>query len=105
MRRTSSPIFAQAAALWEQMHKEFDLALQAHIDAADAACRGVLLNAAGRAACVSETRLFAANHATASRYASAELLEFWRAHPRPTLASFERAWFQDQFTGPVSLAA
>ncbi|WP_251153765.1 hypothetical protein [Cellulosimicrobium sp. Marseille-Q4280] len=96
-RSYSSPIFAQAAAQWQEMREEFDLALRSHIDAAEQACRGSLLSPEGKAAGVSIDRLFGANRTTAARYASPELLEFWAARPRPTLAAFEEAWFEAQF--------
>lgn len=97
-RQYDSVIFAQAATQWRQMREEFDLALRSHIDAAEEACRGVLLSAEGKAADVSVERLFSANRTTAARYASPELLEFWAARPRPTLAAFEETWFEAQFT-------
>jgi hypothetical protein len=97
-RRYSSLIFAQAAAQWGLMREEFDAALRSHIDDAEEACRGVLLSPEGKAAGVSVARLFSANRASATRYASAELLEFWASRPRPTLAAFEEAWFEGQYT-------
>lgn len=98
MRRGSrSAIFAHAASMWAQMHEDFLLALQAHMDAADEAARGELFSAEGRRAGVSVARLFACNQAAAARYASPELVEFWQSHPRPTLAEFEAAWFASTF--------
>lgn len=97
-RQYSSPIFAQAATQWALMREEFDAALRCHVDAAEEACRGALLSPEGKAAGISVARLFSANRTTATRYASAELLEFWASRPRPTLAAFEEAWFEGQFT-------
>lgn len=90
---SSSAIFAQAAATWSAMKADFDLALEAHVDAAERATRGNLLSPAGIAAGVSLAQLFAANRVSADRWASEELREFWASRPRPTLAAFEQDWF------------
>ncbi|GEL47788.1 hypothetical protein CHO01_29040 [Cellulomonas hominis] len=96
-RTATGPIFAAAARQWQMMHREFSATLTAHVDAAEVACRGRLLNAAARRAGVEPSQLFSANRATATQHASAELLEFWAHHPRPTLAEFEEAWFEGQY--------
>lgn len=87
-----SPIFQRAAAEWAAMRSEYGDYLEAHIAAAYEATNGVLLNARGRAAGVSEERLFLAGGAFAAAYASPELTEFWAAHPRLTVEAFETAW-------------
>ena len=58
---TRSAIYAHAGALWQAMRADYDLALEAHIDAADRACRGQLLTAAAIRAGVTVDRLFRMN--------------------------------------------
>jgi hypothetical protein len=87
-----SPIFQRAARDWAAMRSEYGDYLEAHIAAAYEATNGVLLNARGRAAGVTEYRLFTAGGAFAAAYASEELLEFWATRPRLTVTQFERAW-------------
>lgn len=87
-----SPIFQRAAAEWAAMRSEYGDYLEAHIAAAYEATNGVLLNARGRAAGITEERLFLAGGAFAAAYASPELREFWATRPRMTVTEFERAW-------------
>lgn len=87
-----SPIFQRAAAEWAAMRSEYGDYLEAHIAAAYDATNGVLLNARGRAAGVTEERLFLAGGSYAAAYASPELLEFWANQPRMTVEAFETAW-------------
>lgn len=87
-----SAIFERAAREWAAMRSEYGDYLEAHIAAAYDATNGVLLNARGRAAGVSEERLFLAGGSFAAAYASEELREFWAAHPRLTVEAFEAAW-------------
>ena len=87
-----SPIFQRAAREWAAMRSEYGDYLEAHIAAAYRATNGVLINARGRAAGVSEERLFLAGGSFAAAYASPELREFWAAQPRMTVTEFERAW-------------
>ena len=87
-----SPIFQRAAREWAAMRSEYGDYLEAHIAAAYDATNGVLLNTRGRAAGVSEERLFLAGGALATAYASEELRDFWATRPRLTVEAFERAW-------------
>ncbi|MFI2366601.1 hypothetical protein [Promicromonospora sp. NPDC019610] len=87
-----SPIFQRAAAEWAAMRSEYGDYLEAHIAAAYDATNGVLLNAQGRAAGVTEERLFLVGGVFAAAYASPELREFWATRPRMTVTEFERAW-------------
>lgn len=56
--------------------------------AAEEATKGNMLNRAGQAAGISDRSLFTGPESRARRYASEELLEHWRTHPRPTGAMF-----------------
>jgi hypothetical protein len=55
--------------------------------AAEAATRGNMVHARGRAIGVSERSLFTGSEDRAMRYASRELINYWSEHPRPTAAS------------------
>lgn len=55
--------------------------------AAEAATRGNMVNARGRAIGISERSLFTGSEDRALRYASRELINYWGEHPRPTAAS------------------
>jgi len=56
---------------------------------AEEATRGNMLNKRGRALGVDERSLFTGPEARARAYASEELIEHWRTHPRPTAAMFQ----------------
>jgi hypothetical protein len=81
-----------ALANWRECRAEYDLTLYADYERAAEACRDALLNARGRRAGVDPLSLFMGNEARAHAYASDELLEHWRSHPRVTFARFERVW-------------
>lgn len=66
--------------------------IEAHILAAETATNGRLLSARGRAAGVTVERLFFGSASFAQAYASEELLDYWRQHPRMTVAQFEAQW-------------
>lgn len=55
---------------------------------AEEVCRGSMLNAAGERAGVSPASLFSGPAATAKKYASEELLDYFREHGRRTLEDF-----------------
>jgi hypothetical protein len=55
--------------------------------AGEAATRGNMVNARGRALGISERSLFTGSEDQALRYASPELKNYWQDHPRPTAAS------------------
>ncbi|HUX69184.1 MAG TPA: hypothetical protein VMV41_01610 [Cellulomonadaceae bacterium] len=86
-----SMIFEAALDEWRRVRDDYRLAVEAQLDAAESACAGVLLNQRGRAAGVDVQSLFSGpgSHMRARAYASDELLEFWRTHPRQTFAAFE----------------
>jgi hypothetical protein len=57
--------------------------------AAEAATNGYLLNRAGQRRGIDERSLFAGPESRVLKYASAELIEWFQSHPRPTRVS----WF------------
>ena len=90
----TSPTFAQAARAWSHMREEFELYLEAQVDAALDACAGVLLNAEGRAAGIDPRTLFYGPWARAKKYASEELIDFWAQAGRTTVSEFERTYLE-----------
>lgn len=91
-----SPIFEQAAAMWRQMRDDYGVYLEAHIAAAVEATNGCLFSKRALSDGITETQLFSAPRATAQRWASPELLDFWASSPRVTLAEFEQAWVEQE---------
>lgn len=101
----TSPIFARAAEEWARMRMAYGDYLEAHMARAEVETNGNLLNAKARAAGVTQERLFTANSTVAAAYASEELVDFWRTHPRMTLATFESQWLEDQYATPYEWGA
>lgn len=88
----TSPIFAKAAEEWARMRSAYQDYLEAHMQAAETATNGYMLNARGRAAGIRSDYLFTSGPSVAKAYASEELTAFWARTPRPTLARFEAGW-------------
>lgn len=88
---SGSAIFAAVADAWAAMRAEFDVALEAELEAAEVATNGNLLRPAYRGR-VDAASLFVGPRARAERYASDELVEWWQHRGRLTLAEFERGW-------------
>jgi len=86
----TSPSFQIAVNEWHALRDEFELVREAAFDVAHEATNGVLLNARGRSAGIDAYSLFMGNEVRAHAYASPELIEHWRSHPRPVFAKFER---------------
>lgn len=94
-----SLIFETAIEEWRRVRHDYSLHLAAMVDRAETACAGVLLNEHGRAKHVDPETLFLGPWARAVKYASAELLDYWRdVEPRMTFELFERQayeWSED----------
>lgn len=86
--------FAFAVDMWRECRDAYERHLEAQYEAAERACRGVLLNRRGKAAAISPESLFLGRRVRAYAYASDELVEFWHAHPRITFAQFEHQWLR-----------
>ncbi|MFJ3394011.1 hypothetical protein [Leifsonia aquatica] len=86
-------MFAFAAEEWRLLREEFELVREAAFALAQDETHGVMLNARGKRARIDPYSLFIGNHARAHAYASPELIEHWRSHPRPVFAQFERERF------------
>lgn len=89
-----SKLFDDAIAAWRDCRAEFEDYRLAEYARAAEACRGRLLNRRGRDAGIDSLSLFMGNEIRARAYASEELLEHWRSHPRPVFEHFERQWSQ-----------
>lgn len=97
-----SVIFEAALAEWRAVRADYGVLLEAQHRQASRACNGALLNRRGRAAGIDSASLFLGPWARARCYASAELLEWWREHPRVTFAQFEVQTYEpapDQLPG------
>ena len=92
----SSAIFEQAAQQWHTMRSDFLGHVDSEYDKALEACSGVLVNKEGRVQHVDGYNLFTGSKQRAYRYASEELLEYWRDNPRLTLEDFEMLWLSGQ---------
>jgi hypothetical protein len=77
---------------WRECRAEYDAVLYAQYERAAEACNDALVNARGRARGVDPISLFMGPAVRAYAYASEELIEFWRSHPRVTYAMFEAQW-------------
>lgn len=69
---------------------EFERVREAAYELAAEACRDRMLNRRGMADGIDPYSLFMGSHARAYAYASEELIEHWRTHPRPVFEEFER---------------
>ena len=87
--------------MW-QRDSERDSIREAFYVNAEAATNGYMLNRAGEHAGIDPRTLFTGPEARARRYASEELLEYWRTHPRPTSAMLrgEDTRVHERYTAP-----
>lgn len=85
-RRTA---FTSAVEQWRAIRTEFEIVREAAYELAEHETHGQLLNKRGKKAGVDAYSLFIGNEARAFAYASEELIEHWRRHPRLTFAEFE----------------
>jgi len=90
---SGSRIFAAARDQWAAMSRDFADYLGAQISAALEATNGVLTNALGKVTGKRAEDLLSGPRATADRYASPELIEWWDAHGRMTITEYEAHWF------------
>jgi hypothetical protein len=88
--------FRHAAHLWASLRADYEDLRNAAYLQAEEATRGALLNARGRRAGIDPYSLFMGNEARAHAYASPELIEWWRDHPRVTFAAYERQMIEGE---------
>lgn len=87
-----SPLVVAALEQRKMLRAEYELMLESAYELAAEACREQLVNAAGRRRGVTGASLFMGPEPRAHRWATPELLEHWRTHPRVTFEQFERAY-------------
>ncbi|QDZ14771.1 hypothetical protein [Humibacter ginsenosidimutans] len=90
MSRSRSATFAAFLDQWAEIRADYDLVLQAAYERAEEVTRGKLLNRRGRRAGIDAYSLFLGPAVRAYAYASDELIEHWRTHPRITFEAFEQ---------------
>lgn len=88
----SSLIYAMAGELWHAMKEDYEAEVERRYGLADEACTGYLVNARGKAAGIAGRDLFTGSPDRAYRYASEELVDYWRRKGRITLPQFEAEW-------------
>lgn len=89
---TRSLIFERAAELSAQQREEYRQLMDAELTAAEEACRGNLVNAAGRARGADSWTLWMSSPGMVKKYGTPELLEYLRDHPRTSRLDHERAF-------------
>lgn len=87
-----SAIFEAAARLYAKMRIDYERYLEREYDTAVESTGGVLVNSRGRALKIDGLDLLSGHKAYAMKYASEELLEYWKHHPRLTQAEYEAQW-------------
>lgn len=92
----SSAIFAKAAEEWQVMKQDYLNHVDYQYLRAVEECSGVLVNSDGRARGIDGFDLFSGPQSRAEKYASEELLEFWREYPRLTMSQYEDIWVTGQ---------
>lgn len=88
----SSAIFTKAAEDWQAMKQDYLSFVDYQYLAAIEATAGVLVNQLGKVDHIDGFTLFSGPLSRAQKYASEELLEFWKTNPRRTLSQFEEQW-------------
>lgn len=90
----TSAIFQQAAEDWAKMRYDFEKYIEAEYNRALTVTGGVLVNKTGRALHIDGLDLFTGPAVRAHKYASEELIDYWKHHPRLSLAQYETQWLQ-----------
>ena len=88
----TSTIFARAARDWAEMRQGYETYLRYAYETALEGTGGVLVNKEGRAKHVDGLSLFTGPRKLAEKYASEELLDYWKRFPRLSLEDYERNW-------------
>lgn len=82
-----------AVALQATMRDEFETYRHSLYERAADECRGVLLNARGRAQGIDPYSLFIGPAVRVAAYGSEELVEWFKTNGRPTVDEFEANWW------------
>lgn len=94
-----SPLVLAALEQVKLLRREYELVMEAEYEKAAEACRGNLVNAEGRRRGVKSLSLFLGPRPRAERWASEELLTYWRVHPRRTFEDYEREYVRALYAG------
>jgi hypothetical protein len=89
---SKSAIFEAAARLYAKMRTDYESYLEYTYNTALDGTGGVLVNSQGRALGIDGLDLFSGHKAYAMKYASEELLDWWKLNPRLTQAEYEARW-------------
>ena len=90
MRRAPRhPVLREVLAARRETRAAYQDYLEAQVQTADEACRGILLNSLGRARGIDPASLFMGQTSRAFKYASEELQDWWMDHPRVTFTEWE----------------
>lgn len=92
----ASKIFTRAAQEWQKMRFDYEQYLEHAYNAALNGTGGVFVNKRGRALHIDGRDLFTGPASRAYRYASEELIEWWRVTPRLTLEQYETQWVEGE---------
>src|SRR5690606_27919701 len=87
-RRLAEQMRLPGETLDQVVRRLYDEWLETQFIAAERYTRGVLVNAAGRAAGIDGRSLLSGPQSRADKYASEELRTWWEQHPRVTLVEF-----------------
>lgn len=90
-----SAIWSHAGSQWRAMRRDFQDVLEAEYARAVDETAGNMVNARGRAKGVTSMDVFTGSWNIVAAYASDELKEHLRLHPRTTLQAFERYWLEE----------
>jgi hypothetical protein len=91
-----SAIFEEAALTYAECRAEYELVLEAEVEAAEVEANGRTVNRKGLRRGVTTYDLYTHNEVYARAYASREMTDWWEDHPRPTFARFELQWLRNR---------
>lgn len=94
-----SPFVKDAMSRVQRLRVKYADAMWAQYTEAETELNGKLLNRRGQAQKVDAVRLFSGPQGYAMAYASEELMEWWRTHPRMSFEDFERQAYEAWLNG------
>lgn len=92
----TSPIFRRASHDWQRMRTDYERYLEHSYENALTGTGGVLVNKLGRSLKIDGLDLFTGPATRAQKYASEELIEWWRVNPRLSLEQYETQWVEGE---------
>lgn len=97
--RSTSTIYAYAETLRRQMLTEFMALEEVELVAAEDATNGIMLNARAKSCGMWVDAVFRGSPSVVAAYASEELKDYLREHPRTTRTKFEKHWLENYLNG------